>query len=102
MGLSKTSVELAWYILNEINPKANNSFIQDTQGDEAAQKREDKILGFDKKSDGGYENVFMNVRNISEQQLEIWERRKGEIGNSPFSDTKSISGDPNVRTLGWF
>lgn len=98
MGLSKKSVENAWYILNDINHKANNSFIQSHS--EFELPIENTILGYDKKSDGSWENVFMYIKNITKEQLEIFEIRKEEISNTSF--TKKLKDEYSEYTcIGW-
>ena len=96
MALSKDAVRKAWNILNEINPKANNSFI--AEQDLKDEFREDYIIGYDKKYDDGWENVFMNVRNITPEQLAIFERRKEEVPNSSFCRNEGNG----ITCLGWF
>lgn len=96
MGLSVESVKIAWYILNEINPKANNSFIQTY--DKEDEFKEDTIIGFDKKSDDGWENIWMNVKDITPAQIKIFEAKKDDVGNSSFMRHK-ING---ITRIGWF
>jgi len=96
MALSESSVLKAWRILNEINPAANNSFISHYDEDEPL--RLDAIIGYDRKSDGGWENVFINVRNISQEQLETFKSRAREIPNSFFIDDKGNG----ITRIGWF
>ncbi|MFI5141931.1 MAG: hypothetical protein ACHQII_06205 [Bacteroidia bacterium] len=96
MALCKQAVEKAWYVLNTINPKANNSFI--CPHDKHDEFKTDTIIGIDKKSDGGWENVFMNVKDITAEQLEIFEARKKEVPNSSFIKDE---GD-GITCIGWF
>jgi hypothetical protein len=96
MALSKESVKTAWNILHEINPKANNSWIKDHDPED--EFKEDYIIGYDKKADDGWENVFLNVRDITPEQLAIFERRKSEVPNSSFCRDEGNG----ITCLGWF
>lgn len=96
MALNKHNVEKAWYILNEVNPNARNSFINEY--DESDPLKEDTIIGVDRKSDDGWENVFINVRNITQDQLDIFNNRKKEVSNSSFIRKK---GD-GITRIGFF
>lgn len=97
MALSKENVKRAWYILNEINPKANNSWIQDYEKDDDGVIL-NTILGCDRKYDDGWENVLMYIKDITPEQEAIFERRKKEVHNSSF---KRDEGD-GITCLGWF
>lgn len=96
MALSWESVQKAWFILHEINPLASNSWIK--LYDDGNPLEENLIIGVDKKSDDGWENVFINIRNITAEQMAIFERRKKEIPNSSFVRNK---GD-GITRIGWF
>jgi hypothetical protein len=96
MALSSESVRKAWYILHEINPNARNSFIK--QYDEADPLEEDTIIGVDRKADDGWENIFLNVKGLTADQLATFNRRKKEVPNSSFIRDK---GD-GITRIGWF
>lgn len=96
MALSWESVKKAWYILNEINPLASNSWVR--LYDEENPLEENMIIGVDPKADDGWENIFINVKNITGDQLAIFERRKREVPNSSFIRNK---GD-GITRIGWF
>lgn len=96
MALSKKAVEKAWYILNEINPKANNSFI--CKHDETDPFKENTIIGLGKKEDGGWENVFINVKDITIGQIEKFKKRRKEIPNTYFCKENIAEG---ITRLGW-
>jgi hypothetical protein len=96
MALSSNSVQKAWSILNTINPKANNSFIESY--DEENPLKEDAIIGISPKSDGGWENVFINVKDITPEQEAIFEQRKSEVFNSSFKRNE----ENGITRLGWF
>lgn len=99
MALSKDNVEKAWKILNNINPLAKNSFIEEVvKLDDENSFKTDTILGYDPKSDGGWENIFMNVKNITPEQLEKFEQRKREVHNSSFNKDEGNG----ITCIGWF
>ena len=96
MALSKTSVQKAWEILNEINPLANNSFV--AEHDENNKYQENMILGFGRKEDGGWENIFMNIRHITVEQRGLFEDLRHKISNTSFIDDMEYG----YTRLGWF
>ena len=57
-----------------------------------------KILLYDRKYDGGWENVILNVHNITPAQLELFNKRKSEVrGNTSF-----VSKYPDgITRIGW-
>lgn len=46
----------------------------------------------------GWENVFLNVKDITAEQLAIFERRKSEVPNSSFKQNL----ENNITCIGWF
>lgn len=47
----------------------------------------------------GYQSVCLNVENITQDQLDEFNRRKGEVkGNSPIIEER----ENNITTVGWF
>jgi len=90
MALSKSNVAKARNILIEVER------IQDH--DEVNPYRTGCIIGFGKKTDGGWENVYINVKDITPGQLRIFESRKEEIGNSSFCDKK----EGDITRIGWY
>ncbi len=95
MGLSNESCSLAWRILNEINPLANNSFITVHESHQIGP--ENTIMGWDKKYDGSWENIFTDIKNMTNDQMKIWEQKKRTIGNTPFVQTK----ENGYTRIGW-
>ncbi|SEC66251.1 hypothetical protein SAMN04489761_3433 [Tenacibaculum sp. MAR_2009_124] len=96
MGLSKSSVIKAKKILSEI---IETDCIKELPYGKWDCKDTKIILCYDKKSDGGYENVFINIKDISEDQKEYFNTRKNEIGNSSFLKEPD---ENNLTALGWF
>lgn len=112
MAINKDSIELGISILKQINRGAyvvryeindrSTSFV-DT----------DKIFCIDEKADKGYECVFINIENMSEEQHKRWKQLKSEIPNSSFTskleekDYPSYSQwlevkEKNITCIGWF
>jgi hypothetical protein len=86
MAIAWSEVKKAFYVFRDIikvgNENIRSSFIQER--DEKNQFDENYILGIDPKQDSGWENVFINVRGITKEQMELWEYRKTEVNNSSF------------------
>lgn len=97
MALNAKMVQKAWEILHAVNPDADRSSIQEYQ--EGFPMREDAIIGIDRKSDGGWENIFMNVKHITSHQLTLFNERKGEIYNTSFIRDFISEG---ITRIGWF
>lgn len=96
MALNKQSVHQAKKILKLINTKASTVefevFDRHKKYDDL-----DYIYLVDKKSDDGFESVFMNVENIGTVQQELWNQYKRTIPNTFIED---IEGD--ITRIGWF
>jgi len=59
---------------------------------------ENTIILYGKCSDGGWENVAMNIVNITDEQRKLWEEGKNEIkGNTNFCHTEP----DHLTSLGW-
>lgn len=87
MALSREACNKAFYLFRDIisegGGRIKSSWIADYE------KEEDKfitdyMIGIDRKADDGWENVFINVKDITPGQLRIWNERKREIPNSSF------------------
>lgn len=94
MALSKSSVGTAVKILKKIAETKLGILTVN----EERQTLTGRVLGRDKKSDGGWESVFLNIKHITIEQRQSFESQKNEIGNSSF--TKSM-GD-GITRIGWF
>ena len=57
------------------------------------------VLGHGRKGDGGWEHIFLNVRNVTVEQLAMFEQKKHDIPNSSF---KSYIPEKGIIRLGWF
>lgn len=79
MALSFNSVKKATLLFSDIVTLTSFDTVART---EENQYDENKILGIDKKDDGGWESVFINIKKFSAEQLETWNLRKREVPNS--------------------
>lgn len=50
------------------------------------------------KTDKGYESIFTNIKNMTEEQFKLWKQLKNEIPNSSFSNQLK---DKNITCIGW-
>jgi hypothetical protein len=79
MALSSSSCLKAISVFETIAPVTNSHPLFRT---EENQYDENVVLGIGFKADGGWENLFINVRDITTEQLDIWQTVKKEIPNS--------------------
>ncbi|MGL4805639.1 MAG: hypothetical protein ACRC26_04770 [Bacteroidales bacterium] len=115
MALNNESVKKAVSILKKINPGASvvKHKVYERYNRKTSYAETDKIYCLDEKSDCGYENVFMNIENISDQQRELFEEMKKEVPNSSFMraikecdcaswEEWKVKKHQDITTLGWF
>lgn len=110
MALSKESVKAGIKILKKINSARTLKLKHYVKG-------EDDIFSLNyiycigEMSDGGFENVFTNVEDITPNQMELWEKLKGEVPNSSMTDKLEEDDYPyfwkkekktNITRIGWF
>ncbi|MBE7174696.1 MAG: hypothetical protein INR73_29265 [Williamsia sp.] len=98
MALSKESVAKAIKILRKIDPQITNPAIVEFR-EEVDDLRPNVIFGVDPKIDGGWENVFINVVNLSADKRAEFGHERRKIYNSYFINQLP---DSNVTRLGWF
>ncbi|MVT11362.1 hypothetical protein [Chitinophaga tropicalis] len=103
MALCKQAVEKAWYLFRDMlgaEGMCINSFISefDKSWDEDA-VRTGHVFGVDRKYDDGWENVFIQLREFTPQQKEIWE--KG-IDTVPYSSFVHEPNQHGVWQIGFF
>jgi hypothetical protein len=99
MALSKQSVETACKILVEINPVVQfGNSVPIHPFDPNNEFQQNVVLGLDLKADGGYENIILNVRGITDEQLNLFHEMKRQVPNS------SICRDlgNGITRIGWF
>ena len=95
MALSRSSCENAISLFEEICYIKNQEILQ---RDEFNQYAEGYVIGIDKKEDGGWESLFINIKNITADQLKVWEKRKQGIRNS--SSNHEVQ--PGITRLGFY
>jgi hypothetical protein len=96
MALSQTSVRKAVNIFEEIAGPLKSAFIEQGQTDNRYDQQ--KLIGSDKKEDGGWESIFINIKDISNEQLELWDSRKTQINNSSFCNEVQ----PGITRIGFY
>lgn len=112
MALDKDSVKLGISILKRIN-KGASVVRYETYDRENSYVDTDKIFCVGEKYDYGYDNVFTNVDNLTDEQRKLWNELKEEVPNSSFIDkleekdypTSSLwmkEKDKNITRIGWF
>ena len=98
MALHRTDVAQAKEILWNLFPDADCSFTDAQWGDEPTDPN--IVYGYDRKADDGYENVFINVPDLTPEQQRAFEQRAERIPNSTFC--RAVKGHPGLTRLGWF
>lgn len=94
MALSAKSVNKAITILRKVDKTLPAGIVYDR----GSINKQPRVFGRDRKSDGGWESVYIYVNNITESQLSIFNSQKGNIPNTSF--IRDI-GD-GITKIGWF
>lgn len=110
MALNKESVKLGISILKQINKDAY--IVKYERYDRSVSYVDtNKIFCVDEKYDDGYENVFTNIENMTDEQHKLWEQMKSEVPNSSFikkldeKDYRSFLQwveEKDITCIGWF
>lgn len=112
MALDKDAVKSGISILKNINEGA--SVVKYENFDrKTAYVNTDKIFCLNEKYDGGYENVFTNIENMTPEQIKLWDQLKKEVPNTSFRDKLEEKDYPsseqwikekdrNITCIGWF
>lgn len=93
MALCKQAVETAHKLLLKIG--GTNRHIREFHKDEKHPLN--TVMGYHYHGDG-WENVFMDVKNITPEQLKMFHEGKKAVPNSDFTD--NLGG--GVTRIGWF
>lgn len=112
MALDKESVKLGISILKQIN-KSAYTVKYETADRSVSYVDTNKIFCVGEKYDDGYENVFTNVENMTDEQRKLWKQLKGKVPNSSFinklneKDYRSFlqwveEKDKDITCIGWF
>lgn len=98
MALHRLDVAQAKEILWNLFPDADRRFTDAQWGDEPLETG--TVYGYDRKVDGGYENVFINVPDLTAEQKQAFEQQAKRIPNSSFC--REIKEHPELTRIGWF
>lgn len=96
MALNWTNVKRGWEIINAVNPKACNSFIKDCS-DDIKEVNVDVICGYSPRPNDGWENVYTDIQDMTDDQRKLFLSRVKEVGNTSF--LKEIGN--GVTRIGW-
>lgn len=103
MALSFKAVEEAYKVFNELKVEHIPSWPQDMAKWSDEKKRNpplNTVLGYDKKSDDGWENLVFIVRDPSQELKDKFNKLKGRVPNSSFS--KPYPRNEKLWVFGWF
>lgn len=81
MGLTKIAVTKATDIFQEISKELITFIVLDRK--ESNQYCDNRILGIDDDDDLSWVTIFINIKNVTLEQIQIWDRRKSEVDASP-------------------
>ena len=99
MALHRLDVAQAKAILWELFPNADQTFTDAQWGDEDEPVELNVVYGYDRKADDGYENVFVNVQDLTADQKLAFESQAKRIPNSSFC--REVKGYPGLTRIGW-
>ena len=96
MAFTTEQTELAWAILNEINPIADNANIHKHNGDNPY--KGDTIIGIEDPEGSGWVSIFINVRNLTDEEFALFNKRKIELGAKSYCKKR----ENNIWVMGWY
>lgn len=103
MALCKEAVNKAWYLFRdmlEAEGMRTNSFIGEFDKDSTVHPvYAGFVFGVGRKYDDGWENVFIQLRDFTERQRQIWVDGKDSVPNSHFVHEPNEHG---VWQIGFF
>ncbi len=94
MALSKDSVAIAIDILGSVMGQELPAYVEVIN--DASIATPNIIILNDPNPDGGVDSVYVNIENLTENQLELFEERATEIPNRSL-----IKKSKTVTVLGW-
>lgn len=95
MALSRLSCEKAIIIFEELCYLKSSIILE---RNETNQFEDGYVFGIDKKEDGGWESLFVNIKGITQHQEAIWNEFKKGIPNShSLHEVK-----PGITRLGFY
>jgi len=109
MALSFTNVEKAYEVFNEIKetvlPELTINSWPEDMAEWSSEQREtpelNRVYGFDKKSDDGWENIYFFVENPSTELKDKFNELKGKVRNSSMAKPYN-SENPQLWIFGWY
>jgi len=107
MAISFTNIEKAYEVFNELKksvlPELSISSFPEDMSEwtdrNQANPQVNKVYGFSKKSDSGWESIVFFVENPSDELKEKFEELKIEVGNSSISE--EFFKNSNLWIFGW-
>ena len=96
MALSRESYIKAKEILEDVS-NVGKSFLPGFEIKSPEDEWKTGYLILDNPHNGGYEAVWINIENPTKEQIEKFNQRKGEIGNSSILTKKG-----DLVCFGWF
>lgn len=108
MALSIINVERAYEVFNELKrtvlPELSiRSYPEDMsewEDEDRKNPRLNEVYGFDKKSDGGWENLVFFVQNPTQELKDKFEELKMKVNNSSINN--AYSRNKLLWIFGWF
>ena len=108
MALGLRNVQIAYEVFSELQktvlPELSIGSIPEDMAQWPNEKREqpetNRVFGFDRKLDGGWESLVFFVENPSKELIERFDSLKGRVGNSPIS--RLYSRKDGLWIFGWF
>jgi len=108
MAINFTNIEKAYEVFNELQksllPELSiGSFPEDmSEWTDKAQENPavNRVYGFSKKSDSGWENIMFFVENPSDELKEKFDELKTEVGNSSMAE--AYDKNSNLWIFGWY
>lgn len=96
MALSFRSVQVAYAILSTVVPEAEFHGITEFQ--DGMEGRTGIIFGEGPKADGGYETIFINIRKVTDDQVQTFLNLAENVPNTSFN--KNLLN--NITRLGFY
>lgn len=106
MALSFQAVEKAYEVfaeLKQIIPLKIPSYPEDMYNwsqEEKAAPKENIVVGYDHKQDGGWENLFCFIKDPSPELKQKFDELKGKVPNTSISRAYRSNG--SLWVFGWF
>jgi hypothetical protein len=108
MALSFQSVQKAYKVFNilkeELLPELRIKSWPSDMGEWSEEKKKDppvnEVIGWGKKSDDGWENIFFFVKDPSEELKERFNELEGQVPNSCMNSR--YEKNPGLWIIGWF